>query len=111
MAEIVTDGDYRFAPDGPGDEIIGCPECRIPPDEPGSFLYDGGSDPYKAPPSYFLVRGDPLSPGSESSPGFVTVATYGDLPTAVPRQDRTAGPTFCAGAALSASTNPSSASR
>ena len=88
MAEIVTDGDYRFAPDGPGDEIIGCPECRIPPDEPGSFLYDGGSDPYKAPPSYFLVRGDPLSPGSESSPGFVTVATYGDLPTAVPRQDR-----------------------
>ena len=23
MAEIVTDGDYRFAPDGPGDEIIG----------------------------------------------------------------------------------------
>ena len=88
MAEIVTDGDYRFAPDGPGDEIIGCPECRIPPDDPGSFLYEGGSDPYKAPPSYFLVRGDPFSPGSESSPGFVTVATYGDPPTVVPRQDR-----------------------
>ena len=43
MAEIVTDGDYRFAPDGPGDEIIGCPECRIPPDDPGSFLYEGGT--------------------------------------------------------------------
>ena len=88
MAEIVTDGDYRFAPDGPGDEIIGCPECRIPPDDPGSFLYEGGSDPYTAPPSYFLIRGDPFSPGSESSPGFVTVATYGDPPTAIPRMDR-----------------------
>ena len=88
MAEIVTDGDYRFAPDGPGDEIIGCPECRIPPDDPGSYLYEGGSDPYKAPPSYFLIRGDPFSPGSESSPGFVTVATYGDPPTVVPRPDR-----------------------
>ena len=36
MAEIVTDGDYRYAPNGFGDEIVGCPECRIPPDEPGS---------------------------------------------------------------------------
>ena len=88
MAEIVTDGDYRFAPDGPGDEIIGCPECRIPPDDPGSFLYEGGADPYKPPPSYFLVRGDPFSPGSEASPGFVTVATYGDPPTEIPRPDR-----------------------
>ena len=88
MAEIVTDGDYRFAPDGSGDEIIGCPECRIPPDDPGSFLYEGGSDPYKPPPSHFLVRGDPFSPGSESSPGFVTVATYGDPPTEIPRPDR-----------------------
>jgi len=88
MAEIVTDGDYRFAPDGPGDEIIGCPECRIPPDDPGSFLYEGGSDPYRAPPSYFLIRGDPFSPGSETSPGFVAVATYGDPPTVIPREDR-----------------------
>ena len=88
LAEIVTDGDYRFAPDGPGDEVIGCPECRIPPDEPGSFLYEGGSDPYKAPPSYLLIRGDPLSPGSEMSPGFLTVATYGDPPTIIPREDR-----------------------
>ena len=88
MAEIVTDGDYRFAPDGPGDEIIGCTECRIPPDDPGSFLYEGGSDPYKAPPSYFLIRGDPFSPGSETSPGFVRVATYGAPPTVIPRQDR-----------------------
>ena len=88
MAEIVTDGDYRFAPDGPGDEIIGCPECRIPPAEPGTFLHDGGSAPYEVPPNYFLIRGDPFSPGSKMSPGFVTVATYGDPPTAIPRPDR-----------------------
>ena len=92
MAEIVTDGDYRFAPDGPGDEIIGCPECRIPPDEPGTFLHAEGGPDYQAPPSYFLIRGDPFSPGSETSPGFLSVATYGDPPTAITRQDgRTSG--------------------
>jgi len=92
MAEIVTDGDYRFAPEGPGDEIIGCPECRIPPEEPGTFMHvDGGPD-YKAPPSYFLIRGDPFSPGSQTQPGFLSVATYGDPPTAIPRPDgRTSG--------------------
>ena len=91
MAEIVTDGDYRFAPDGPGDEVIGCPECRVPPDEPGSFLHDGVGR-YEPPPSYFLFRGDPFRKGAESSPGFVTAATYGDPPTEIPRSDgRTSG--------------------
>src|SRR5206468_11675022 len=28
VAEIVTDGDYRFAPNGEGDEVTGCPNCR-----------------------------------------------------------------------------------
>ena len=92
MAEIVTDGDYRYAPDGPGDNVIGCPECRILPDEPGSFLHEDGGPAYEAPPNYFLIRGDPFSPGSEMSPGFLTVATYGDPPTALPRPDgRTSG--------------------
>ena len=92
MAEIVTDGDYRFAPDGPGDEIIGCPACRIPPDEPGTFLHEEGGPDYEVPPSHFLIRGDPFSPGSEMSPGFLTVATSGDPPTAIPRPDgRTSG--------------------
>ena len=92
MAEIVTDGDYRFAPDGPGDEVIGCPECRIPPDEIGTFLYEEGGPAYEAPPNYFLIRGDPFSPGSRMSPGFLTAATYGDPPTEIPRPDgRTAG--------------------
>ena len=92
MAEIVTDGDYRYAPDGPGDEVIGCPECRILPDEPGSFLHEEGGPPYEAPPSYFLIRGDPFSPGSPMSPGFLSAATRGDPPTALPRPDgRTSG--------------------
>jgi mono/diheme cytochrome c family protein len=92
MAEIVTDGDYRFAPNGPGDEVIGCPECRILPDEPGSFLYEEGGPAYEAPPNYFLIRGDPFSPGSPMSPGFLTVATYGDPPAERPRPDgRTSG--------------------
>ena len=92
MAEIVTDGDYRFAPDGPGDQVIGCPECRILPDEPGTFLHEEGGPDYEVPPSYFLIRGDPFSPGSEMSPGFLTVATHGDPPTVLPRQDgRTSG--------------------
>ncbi len=92
MAEIVTDGDYRYAPDGPGDNVIGCPECRILPDEPGSFLHEEGGPAYEAPPNYFLIRGDPFSPGSPMSPGFLTVATYGDPPTALPRPDgRTSG--------------------
>ena len=92
MAEIVTDGDYRFAPDGPGDEVIGCPECRTPPDEPGTFLHEEGQDSYTPPPNHFLIRGDPFSPGSEMSPGFLTVATYGNPPTEIPRPDgRTSG--------------------
>ncbi|MEE2636529.1 MAG: PSD1 and planctomycete cytochrome C domain-containing protein [Acidobacteriota bacterium] len=92
MAEIVTDGDHRFAPNGPGDDIIGCPECRIPPEEPGTFLHEAGGPAYETPPNYFLIRGDPFSPGSLMTPGFLTVATYGDPPTEIPRPNqRTAG--------------------
>ena len=58
VAEIVTDGDYRFAPNGEGDEVIGCPKCRIIEGPPGEFLHSGPGR-YQAPPSYFLIRGDP----------------------------------------------------
>ena len=92
MAHIVTDGDYRFAPDGPGDQVIGCPECRTPPDVDGTYLYEEGRPAYQAPPNYFLIRGDPFSPGSPMAPGFLTAATYGDPPTELPRPDgRTSG--------------------
>src|SRR5688572_5397173 len=91
VAEIVTDGDYRFAPMGRGDEAIGCPKCRIPPDFPGSYLHTGPGK-YVTPPSYFLIRGDPDSKGSLMQPGFVGVATIGNPPTALPPSDfRTSG--------------------
>ena len=80
MAEIVTDGDHRFTPDGPGDSVIGCPECRLPPETPGTFLHDPDGPDYEAPPSYFLIRGDPFSPGSEMSPGFLSAATRATRP-------------------------------
>ena len=106
MAEIVTDGDYRFAPDGFGDEIVGCPECRVPPDEPGSFIHEGPGR-YKAPPSYFLVRGDPFSPGSPMSPGFLSVATYGEPPTEIPRPDgRTSGRRLALAEWIASPSNP-----
>ena len=91
MAEIVTDGDYRFSPLGEGDEVVSCPKCRIPPPFPGSFLHEGPGR-YEVPPSYFLIRGDVESRGPRMTPGFVQVATYGNPPTDVPRPDgRTSG--------------------
>ena len=29
MIEVVTDGDFRYTPDRAGDNVLGCPECRI----------------------------------------------------------------------------------
>jgi hypothetical protein len=91
VAEVVTDGDYRFAPDGDGDEVIGCPKCRIWDVPAGSFLHTGPGR-YEPPPSYFLLRGDPNLKGSVMKPGFVTAATYGNPPTEIPPKDgRTSG--------------------
>jgi hypothetical protein len=105
-AEIVTDGDYRYAPDGYGDEIVGCPECRVRPDEPGSYLHEG-PEAYQVPASYFLIRGDPFSKGSEMTPGFVTAATYGDPPTSIPREGgRTSGRRLALAEWLASPSNP-----
>ena len=91
LAEIVTDGDYRFAPDGDGDEIIGCPKCRVQEVASGTFLHTGPGR-YEPPPSYFLIRGDPNSKGSVMKPGFITAATYGNPPIEIPPADgRTSG--------------------
>jgi uncharacterized protein DUF1553 len=85
-AEIVTDGDYRFTPDGDGDNVIGCPKCRVWDVKEGSFLHSGPGR-YEVPPSHFLIRGDPNSKGSLMKPGFVTVATNGTPPTELPPAD------------------------
>jgi Protein of unknown function (DUF1553)/Protein of unknown function (DUF1549) len=91
VAEIVTDGDYRFAPDGEGDEVIGCPKCRVWDVATGSFLHTGPGR-YEPPPSPFLLRGDPNLKGSIMKPGFVTAATYGNPPIEIPPADgRTSG--------------------
>ena len=91
MAEIVTDGDYRFSPLGEGDNVVSCPKCRIPPPFPGSYLHKGPGR-YEVPPSYFLIRGDVESRGPQMQPGFIEVITYGDPPTEMPRPDgRTSG--------------------
>jgi hypothetical protein len=85
MAAGVTDGDYRFAPDGAGDEPAPGKGVKHEAIE-GSYLHKGPQR-YEAPPSYFLIRGDAESRGSLMKPGFVTVATYGNPPTEDPPAD------------------------
>ena len=85
MAHGVTDGDYRFAPDGPGDEPAPGKGVKREAIE-GSFLLTGPGR-YQAPPSYFLIRGDAESRGSLMKPGFVSVITYGNPPTEIPPAD------------------------
>ena len=90
MAAIVTDGDYRFAPDGAGDEPAPGKGVKRDVTE-GSFLFQGPGR-YRPPPSYFLIRGDSESRGQLMQPGFVDVITYGNPPTEDPPADgRTSG--------------------
>jgi hypothetical protein len=90
MAAGVTDGDYRFAPDGAGDEPAPGKGLKREAME-GSYLHKGPSR-YQAPPSYFLIRGDVASRGSLMKPGFVDVITYGNPRTEDPPADgRTSG--------------------
>jgi hypothetical protein len=106
MAEIATDGDYRFSPLGEGDEVVSCPKCRIPPPFPGSYLHKGPGR-YEAPPSYFLIRGDVESRGPQMQPGFVQAATYGSPPTVIPRPDgRTSGRRLALAKWIGSSDNP-----
>ncbi|MEO8369630.1 MAG: PSD1 and planctomycete cytochrome C domain-containing protein [Candidatus Solibacter sp.] len=90
MADIVTDGDYRFTPDGPGDEPAPGKGVKGEAVE-GSFLFKGPGR-YQAPPSYFLVRGDSESRGSLMKPGFIGVITQGNPPAEIPPANgRTSG--------------------
>jgi len=76
------------------------------PREPGSYLPVGPA-PYQVPPSYFLVRGDPFAKGSVMSPGFVSVATYGDPPTSILRASgRTSGRRLALAKWLTSPSNP-----
>ena len=84
-AAIVTDGDYRFAPDGPGDEPAPGKGVKRDAGE-GTFLF-AGAGRYQPPPSYFLIRGDIESHGSQMKPGFPEVITFGNPPTEIPPAD------------------------
>jgi hypothetical protein len=85
LAAVVTDGDYRFAPDGPGDEPA--PGKGVKQDAgQGSFLFKGPGK-YQPPPSYFLIRGDIDSHGSQMKPGFIGVITNGNPPVEIPPAD------------------------
>ena len=106
MIEVVTDGDYRYTPDRAGDNVLGCPECRIQMDVPGSFLHDDEGS-YEVPPSPFLIRGDPFSEGPEMEPDFLTVAKYGNPPTELPRSNgRTSGRRLALAQWLTSEDNP-----
>ncbi|MGH9631357.1 MAG: PSD1 and planctomycete cytochrome C domain-containing protein, partial [Bryobacteraceae bacterium] len=85
VAMGITDGDYRFAPDGPGDEPAPGKGKKQEVTE-GSFLHEGPGR-YQPPPSYFLHRGDPHSRGSLMKPGFLSVVTTGEPPVALPPAD------------------------
>jgi hypothetical protein len=62
------------------------------------------------PPTHFLIRGDPESKGSLMRPGFITVATYGDPATEIPRPDgRTSGRRLALAEWIGSSQNPLSA--
>jgi len=91
VAMGITDGDYRYVPDGAGDEPAPGKGPRRETLEPGSFLADGKA-PYAVPPSYFLHHGDMGSPGSVMKPGFVAVVDDGDCATEIrPAHQRTSG--------------------
>jgi hypothetical protein len=89
VAAGITDGDYRFTPDGPGDEPAPGKGVQKAVTE-GSFLHTGPGK-YQTPPSYLLIRGDPNSPGPQMQPGFLRVATYGNPPVEMGTSEHTSG--------------------
>ncbi|MBK9170238.1 MAG: PSD1 domain-containing protein [Bryobacterales bacterium] len=82
VAMGITDGDYRFAPLGPGDEPAPGKGVQQEATD-GSFLHQGPGR-YVPPPSYFLIRGDLHSRGSRMSPGFPQVLVRGEPPVELP---------------------------
>jgi hypothetical protein len=81
----VTDGDYRFTPDGPGDEPApgkGVQTTNLT----GSFLHEGPGR-YIAPPSFLLIRGDRHAPAEPMLPGFPRIADPAARPTELPPLD------------------------
>ncbi|MBM3737703.1 MAG: DUF1553 domain-containing protein [Acidobacteria bacterium] len=105
VAMGITDGDYRFAPDGAGDEPAPGKGIKQEVTE-GSFLCDG-SKPYTAPAAYFLHNGDMANPGSKIEPGFISVIDDGALPTTLqPGHKRTSGRRLALARWMASKSNP-----
>jgi hypothetical protein len=76
VAAGIRDGDYRFTPDGPGDEPVpGTTANRIKVDFEGSYVPEPGK-PYVPPPLYFPAMSEP-GKGKLVEPGFLSVITGG----------------------------------
>ena len=81
VAAGIRDGDYRFTPDGPGDEPVpGTTAKRIKADFEGSYVPRPGK-PYEPPPLYFPAMVDPAK-GKLIDPGFLSVIS-GDSPVKI----------------------------
>lgn len=105
VAMGITDGDYRFAPDGPGDEPAPGKGVKREAIE-GTFLCDG-SKPYVPPPSYFLHNGDMHSRGSRMDPGFPEVLLHAEFPVELPpAHRRTSGRRLALARWLGSAENP-----
>ena len=80
----IRDGDYRFAPDGLGDEKLpGKGDRQDFGVTDGSFLPVAGK-PFVPPQAFLLPGGDYRTKGEEVQPGFVTILSRGDEPTEIP---------------------------
>ena len=79
----IRDGDYRFAPDGPGDEALPGKGNREFFDVQGTFV-PSPARPYVPPRAHFLPTGEYQTKGPEVEPGFLRMLTAGNPPTARP---------------------------
>ena len=80
----MRDGDYRFAPDGQGDEKLpGKGDRQDFGAIEGSFLPVAGK-PFVPPQAFLLPGGDYRTKGEQVQPGFVTILSRGDEPTEIP---------------------------
>src|SRR5262249_11482542 len=86
VAAGIRDGDYRFTPDGPGDEPVpGTTANRIQVGFKGSYI-PGPHDRYTPPPLYFPVA-DASGNKPEVQPAFLHVLGGGGGQTADPPAD------------------------
>ncbi|MEX2300145.1 MAG: DUF1553 domain-containing protein [Bryobacterales bacterium] len=79
----IRDGDFRFSPDGRGDEPLPGKGERIRYDFEGTFLPVAGK-PYEPPQARILPSADYNDQGDPVEPGFLAVLSDHNPPTEVP---------------------------